>query len=50
MCISDSLPCQSDSDDVDARDVLAAAQSLREEGKLRHGAGLFPFHGFSIHL
>ncbi len=33
-----------------ARDVLAAAQSLREEGNLRHGAGLFPFHGFSIHL
>lgn len=33
-----------------AQDVLTAAQSLGEQGKLHHGAGLFLFHGFSIHL
>lgn len=33
------LPCQSDSDDVDARDVLAAAALLFEDGRLRAAAG-----------
>ena len=33
-----------------ARDVLLAAQSLKAQGRLHHGAGIFDFQGFSIHL